>query len=151
MTKIEWKDRKQLGPATSDQIAQIESRVGHRFPDDFRRALTERQGMKPVPNNVEVFPGRPALGFGKLRSCVNGDIANIADAWDGMRSWNDRPYPSYLVPISIGRGSAHFALDYRSGEESPSIAWVNTDAIPDDDDFAFHVASSFSELLGKLI
>ena len=150
MGKVEWKDLDGLGPATPDQVVRVEARVGHEFPEDVRAVLLQNQGMKPEPNAVEVFAERPPKGFGTLGNCVDGEVGNIADFWESMRGWNEDPYPTWLVPISIGRGLAHFALDYRDGEASPSIVWVNTDVVSEDRGFVTPVASSFTQLLEML-
>lgn len=150
MSKPEWQDYSKVGTATPEQIARVEARVGHVFPADVRQALLAHQGMKPTPNKVTIQPGRPAKGFGALGHCVEGKNGNIARTWELMRSWEDSPYPTWLVPISIGKGLAHFALDYRNDEQHPSVVWINTDLIVEDPGFVAEVASSFTDLLRSM-
>ena len=147
MSRTRWEEYSKAGPATPEQIARVEARVGHTFPEDFKRALREHQGMIPRPNGLRLRPDRPRKGFGALGHCVEGKSGNIARTWELMRAWVDDPYPSWLVPISTAKGQAHFALDFRASEDSPTVVYVNPDLSSDAPGFITPVASSFTDLL----
>jgi len=156
MVDIEWREYSRVGPATPEQIARVEVRVGHKFPEDFKQALLKHQGMAPRPSRLQLDPGWPKKGFGVLRNCVEGHTDNIAEFLD---IWREDGYPTYLVPISTAKGQPHFALDYRAAEEDPAIVYVLPEYLPDphwDDpgdsewDFLVPAASSFTELLEKM-
>ncbi|MGE3630416.1 MAG: SMI1/KNR4 family protein [Sandaracinaceae bacterium] len=146
MLAVDWEDYWRVGPATSDEIARVESTLGRLFPQDVREALRDHQGMAPVPAMLEVFPERPRVDFGPLFHCREGSSGNLLARVELLRR---RGYPATLVPISMSSGGqSHFALDY--SHDAPRIAFVRPELGYDSDRCVVPVADSLTELLARL-
>jgi len=144
---VEWEDH--IGDPyplpTEPDIAEVESELSVSFPDDFKQALLQHQGMSVEPCVIE-FKSGAGVPFGCLFHVFSDEMAYAikVHAKEMKENGHDN-----LIPIS-GCGNSYFGFDYRNTDENPPIVFVNGDVEPDDHRSIIPVANTFSELLSQL-
>ena len=145
-------------PATGDQIAEVETALGRRLPDDYRRFLTTVGGQRFVPTgeqegylaqlaqNIELLGPAHALGEWRTMTEEWGDagpgpiatVGPVKPLYKSLRWW----------PITCILGSSQYHcldLDPAPGGAVGQVIWM-----ADDDEERRVVAPSFAAFLAML-
>lgn len=145
MDDLMWEDM--FPPVNDEHIRHIEGHLGVRFPHDYRECAKRYHGGYPLISSfdyIDPYLGVVGTGLGEL---FNFDLD---DRWNILWQNQSPPesLPQGLVMIGQDGGGGYICLDYRSGEESPRIAFWRSNA--PSADTVIHLADTFTEFIGML-
>ncbi len=142
---IDWID---CEPGASDQaLAELERRIEHRLPDDYRRFVQTCQSGSPT-NRMRV---RYRLRGREWITSLGAMLKIAEDASDGIvrkmqRLAVDDQLPPDVIPFGeVGNGDL-FAFRYE-GETPSVVLWLHD---VNEDESLVTIAPSFTEFLGLL-
>jgi hypothetical protein len=142
---IEWIDCE--AGASEQALAELESRIGQRLPDDYRRFVQTCEGGSPT-TRMRV---RYRSGGREFITSLGAMLKVAAEASDGIirkmqRLSVDGQLPPDVIPIGeVGDGDL-FAFHYQNGTASV-VLWLHTE---NEDEAIVPIASSFTDFLSKL-
>jgi hypothetical protein len=147
-------------PATAEQIAESEIKLGGTFPDDYREFLRDINGGLILTDpsflatdhgsEPEVWTLKRLLG---IDPCEFWSISSERFAYD----FNER-VPNLIIPIGILAASYRICLSLRKKDYGHIYMWGPRHLWPFDDDLPnkknmkdlFFIAKSFTEFLALL-
>ncbi len=128
-------------PATPDEIESLERQWGVRFPEEYKRVISNHQGMIPEPCVFDVCEGTDVFNT-LLTVCEDEQW----QAYSARRTFEAlKPHvPTGIYPFADTPGGQYICFDYRTAPVQPKIVLVTveTDIYP--------IADGFSEFLDKL-
>lgn len=143
MMTLQWKPYvwDDLHPASAQELAQLEQRLGVSLPESYKEVVARYQGMTPEPAVFNV--GRGTSVFNVLLTVVEDAKRRV---YSVMRSYEIvKPYvPEGIYPFASTPGGEYLCFDYRGSPSQPKVVYVTVEM------FVYPVANSFTELLAGL-
>lgn len=142
---LKWQDSR--SPVNDEEIRQIESRLGVKFPKDFVECVKKYHGGFPRVSDfsyVDKRLRRSASCFGELFSFDLQDRINIV-------SDNELPpegYPKGLIMFGQDGGGGYLCFDYRTTKTSPKVVFWISDAPSAEE--VIPLADTFTDFLEML-
>ena len=139
-----------LGNASGEQIDFIESLIGVKLPEDYRRFIVDNQGKYPSKETV-VSGELSSSTFGPIFHIVNEStieqkLYSVIENW---KKWSE--VYGRVLPIADSTGiGCFFAYDYREADSDPSIIFIDIEEDPSDEDAILFVSKSLTELIDCL-
>lgn len=131
---ITWKYVKEL--ENVDNIAEVESLIEFKFPEDYVNTVKDYNGGRPNPEAFDTDYGKEYV-FGGLLSFNKDDIENIFDDIDSIEFF---PY-ELLVPVGVDPFGNYICYDKETFQLK---FWEHETGRIE------HMADSFTELLAQL-
>ena len=128
-------------PATPHEITLLEQQWGVKFPEEYKKLISTRQGMTPHPC---IFDS------GKIKDVMGVLLTLVTDPDKKSYAIRDsysllKPYiPSGIYPFAMTPGSEHLCFDYRDSPEQPKVVFVTVETN------LYPIADSFLEFLNQL-
>lgn len=145
MRKLSWFEPGK--GASPTEVAEIEARLGHRFPDDYREFLMRYAGSSnPDESEFRVTDSRGdtwGTGVGVLLGVNPAEPDSIVSAYEDLAE----QLPDGVVPIIDDGGGDFVCLDYRHGPD-PSISYFAHERPPEEN--IIRLAPNFSAFLDLL-
>jgi hypothetical protein len=143
MAKVKWSDGE--GKAKESEIVKVETKLGIRFPEDYRNFVKNSRGGTPSPQEVKI-EGRKSPGvFEQLLNFIPDDDNYILENYDWIK---DRLAPG-LVPIASDPGGNYIAFHFKGKGEPTVVWWEHEEGLRRKKPF-LPIAKSFTELLESL-
>jgi len=98
-------------PASIELIAQLEGRIGHSLPDDYRQYLLQQDGGR-IDNNTRAVDTVFSLG----------DVPDYASMWDKLGTYQER-VPSWLLPVADDSTGNLYAISVRPDDYGSVWFW----------------------------
>jgi cell wall assembly regulator SMI1 len=98
-------------PASPELIAQLEARIGHALPDDYRAYLLGQDGGRLDSND-----GAVNTVFGL------GDVPDWASMWAVLDTYRGR-VPAWLLPVADDEYGNLYAISLRPGDFGSVWFW----------------------------
>jgi cell wall assembly regulator SMI1 len=128
-------------PATPDEIGALEREWGVRFPDEYKKIVSNHQGMTPEAPVFDVDQGTDV--FNTLLT-LHEDESWQAYSMRGASEALEPHVPTGIFPFADTPGGQYICFDYRNTPAQPKIVLVTVEMD------VYPIANSFSELLEKL-
>lgn len=137
-------------PASPADVERVETALGIRFPEDYRRVVQEHQGEAPIPNlfDFEEKGRRTTSVMGPLLH-FREDAGGTAESYHILRSWELRRdwLPPRVIPFSEDPGGNPIAFDFRRSADAPPVVFVDHES---GGVAIWPIAASFTEFLSSL-
>jgi hypothetical protein len=151
MTAVLWEPYLEEVPALNDmQIAQYESEIGKKLPDDYKNALLQNQGKstgKAIKIGSKSKTNLGPLLFIGTSTNSDSNLYSVSRARKNIMEWSGE---TGLVPITSNTSTGYFCFDYRDTDSDPKIVFVDMSYDLEELDGGIAVADNFTELLQKL-
>lgn len=142
--QVTW--RFALEPATGEDVAQLEKRLGVRLPTDYLECAITNHGGNPQPKCLD-FGGKHDRTFDVLLSLIdNTEEQSVMEAYQDI---GDR-IPGKLVPFAANAGGDYYCFDYRESAIPKIVYWDHEKAFRNPAKAVCHVADSFIDMLHML-
>lgn len=142
---VDWFTR--LSSVTDKEISEVESKLGIKFPEDYKKCTKMHHGGRPRPRAFD-FSARKGAVFNRLLTFNPEDSYYIPTNLDWVK---DRLIDD-IYPFAEDPFGNLICFDYREGKnKSPKVIfWDHEIASRESDDGIFYICDSFTELISKL-
>lgn len=126
---------------TDEQLAEVQDRLGVRFPDDYIEVVRTNQGSTPDPSTVRLSDGTTTSldMLLPLRAESGLDVLSCSEDSDVL--------PERVIVFALDPGDNIFGFDYRSTDVDPPVVFFAIDDPAAESEF---LAASFTELIQSL-
>jgi cell wall assembly regulator SMI1 len=132
-------------PVTLHEIETLEQEWGVTFPDDYKRAVMDYQGMTPVPFVIDI--GSSDNVICELLT-VSVDEQQPSSALSHVYRLIKHLVPAGIYPFAATGTGDYICFDYRASAGAPKVVFYFTDALGEE--ALYPVADSFTDFLSKL-
>jgi hypothetical protein len=133
-----WRERRPVEPA---EIELLQASWGVRLPEEYKKLVSEYQGMSPEPSTFRV--GRVVKGFNTLLA-ITRDSESESYSVQHCDAVLRPLVPSGIHPFGDTPGGEYLCFDYRDSPEQPRIVLVSVEA------HVHLVANGFQEFMDGL-
>ncbi|MEC1458119.1 MULTISPECIES: SMI1/KNR4 family protein [Bacillus] len=142
---VEWDFAE--SPVNEEQIQQVETKLGIKFPKDYKECVMQNGGGTPTPEVFDAGERKDAV-FGYLYSFHEDSDSFIINAYNRYR---DGRMADRLIPIADDAFGNEICFDFRASETNPPVVfWDHEEAFENPEAAVTYVCDNFTELINSL-
>jgi cell wall assembly regulator SMI1 len=130
-----------LNPIGDKEIREVESKLGIRFPDDYKKCVKKYHGGSPKPNSFDFKERKGAVLNNLLNFDSNDEYDYIVEVRNMVEGMVDGIFPFAADPFGN-----FICFDYRDEKDSlPKVVFWDHELAS-----IYYICDNFIELISKL-